>query len=186
PVNDAMFETIHNVSLAGVVPVIAAGNDREDFGLGTAGSPGVAPDAISVAATSTSHGFAPARNVVGGPPSLGAVPVQSAGGAKFPGEWSTADQTIVDVTTVLGTDGKPVEAHLCGSATEPNTSTGTLPKGSVSGKILLVSRGSCTFASKAERAQTGGAAGVILVDNRFGEANPVPIRLSIPTAMISD
>src|SRR5205823_2712968 len=56
----------------------------------------------------------------------------------------------------------------------------------VSGKILLVSRGSCTFASKAERAQTGGAAGVILVDNRFGEANPVPIRLSIPTAMISD
>ena len=38
------------VAIAGVVPVIAAGNDREDFGLGTTGSPGAAPDAIAVAA----------------------------------------------------------------------------------------------------------------------------------------
>src|SRR3954447_6308425 len=52
PANDAMYETVHNTALAGVVPVIAAGNDREDFGLGTAGSPGSAPDAISVAAVS--------------------------------------------------------------------------------------------------------------------------------------
>ena len=186
PVNDAMFETIHNVSLAGVVPVIAAGNDREDFGLGTAGSPGVAPDAIAVAATSNSHVFAPVLSVVGGPPSLGAVPVQSAGGDKFPSIWSTADRTIVDVSTVMGTDSKPVESHLCGSAAEPNTSAGTLPQGSVNGKIVLVSRGRCTFASKAARAVAGGAAGLILVDNRFGEANPVPLRLRIPTGTISD
>src|SRR5207248_564990 len=66
PANDAMYEAIHNTTLAGVVPVIAAGNDREDFGLGTAGSPGTAPDAISVAATSNSHVFAPALSVVGG------------------------------------------------------------------------------------------------------------------------
>ena len=98
PVNDAMFETIHNVTLAGVVPVIAAGNDREDFGFGTAGSPGVAPDAIAVAATSNSHVFAPALSVSGGPPSLGAVPIQGAGGAKLPAAWSTLDQTIVDVS----------------------------------------------------------------------------------------
>ena len=64
PANDAMYETIHNASLAGVVPVIAAGNDRDDFGLGTAGSPGVAPDAITVAATSNSHVFAPALSIV--------------------------------------------------------------------------------------------------------------------------
>ena len=97
PANDAMYETVHNTALAGVVPVIAAGNDREDFGLGTAGSPGTAPDAISVAAVSNSHVFAPALSVVGGPPSLGAVPIQSAGGAKLPGAWSTLDQTLVDV-----------------------------------------------------------------------------------------
>ncbi|HZU19641.1 MAG TPA: S8 family serine peptidase [Gaiellaceae bacterium] len=186
PANDAMFETIHNVSLAGVVPVVAAGNDREDFGFGTAGSPGVAPDAISVAATSNAHVFAPALSVVNGPPALGAVPIQGAGGAKLPTAWATADQTIVDVSSIMGTDGKPVESHLCGSASEPNTAIGTLPSGSVKGKILLVSRGDCTFASKAARAQLGGAIGIILVDNRFGEANPIPIRLQIPAGMIAD
>ncbi len=186
PANDAMYEAIHNTALAGVVPVIAAGNDREDFGLGTAGSPGTAPDAISVAATSNSHVFAPALSVAGGPPSLGAVPVQSAGGAKLPGGWATLDQTIVDVSTIVGTDGKPVEAHLCGSASDPNTGRGTLPKDSVTGKILLVSRGTCAFVSKAERAMIGGAAGLILVDNRFGEANGVPVRMPLPTGMVSD
>ena len=186
PANDAMYETIHNVALAGVVPVIASGNDRDDYGLGTAGSPGTAPDAISVAATSNSHVFAPALGVVGGPPSLGAIPLQSAGGAKFPGAWSTLDQPIVDVTSIMGTDGKPVEAHLCGSATEPNTALGTLPKGSVTGKILLADRGTCTFISKAERAFLGGAAGLILIDNRFGEANAIPIQLPLPGGMISD
>src|SRR5205823_12413404 len=101
PANDAMYETIRNVARAGVVPVIAAGNDREDYGLGTTGSPGTAPDAISVAATSNSHVFAPALTVINGPPSLGAVPLQSAGGAKLPGAWSTLDQTLVDVTSVV-------------------------------------------------------------------------------------
>jgi minor extracellular serine protease Vpr len=186
PANDAMYETIHNVALAGVVPVIAAGNDREDFGLGTAGTPGTAPDAISVAATSNSHVFAPALGVVGGPPSLGAIPLQSAGGAKLPGAWSTLDQTIVDVTSIMGTDGKPVEAHLCGSTANPNTALGTLPKGSLTGKILLANRGTCTFISKAERAQLAGAAGLIVIDNRFGEANPIPVRLPVAGGMISD
>lgn len=186
PANDAMFETIHNVSLAGVVPVIAAGNDRDDFGLGSAGSPADAPDAIAVAATSNSHVFAPSMTVVGGPPQLGAIPIQGAGGAKFPGAWSTLNQTVVDVTSVLGTDGKPVDPYLCGPASDPNNGLGTLPKDSVKGKILLVSRGNCTFISKAERAANGGAAGLILVDNRFGEANPIPIPLPLPSGMIAD
>jgi minor extracellular serine protease Vpr len=186
PANDAMYETIHNVALAGVVPVIAAGNDREDFGLGTTGSPGTAPDAIAVAATSNNHVFAPALGVVNGPPSLGAIPLQGAGGAKLPGAWSTLDQTIVDITSIMGTDGKPVESHLCGSTADPNTSLGTLPKGSATGKILLADRGACTFISKAERASLGGAAGLILVDNRFGEANPIPVRLPVAGGMISD
>jgi minor extracellular serine protease Vpr len=186
PANDAMYEAVHNTALAGVVPVIAAGNDREDFGLGTAGSPGTAPDAISVAATSNSHVFAPALDVVGGPPSLGAIPIQGAGGAKLPAAWSTADQTILDVSTIMGTDGKAVDPYLCGPAREPNTGLGTLPKGSATGRILLASRGICSFASKAARARLAGATGLILVDNRFGEANAIPIPLPIPSGMISD
>ena len=64
-------------SNAGVVPVISAGNDRDDFGLGTAGSPGTAPDAISVAAVSNTHVFAPALTVTApdAPASLARVAV---------------------------------------------------------------------------------------------------------------
>ena len=186
PANDAMYETIHNVALAGVVPVIASGNDRDDFGLGTAGSPGTAPDAIAVAATSNSHVFAPAMSVVDGPPSLGAIPVQGAAGAKLPGGWATLNQTIVDASTLMGGDGKAVDPYLCGSTAEPNTSVGNMPKDAVKGKILLAWRGKCTFVSKAERAVYGGAIGLILVDNRFGEANPIPVDMPLPSAMISD
>ena len=186
PANDAMYETVHNVALAGVVPVIAAGNDREDFGLGTAGSPGTTPDAITVAAVSNAHVFAPALRVVGGPPSLGAVPIQSAGGAKLPEAWSSLDQTVVDAGAVVGTDGRPVDAYLCGSAADPNAGVGTMPKDAVKGKILVALRGKCTFFSKGQRAALGGAIGLILVDNRFGEANGIPLRLPVPAGMISD
>ena len=43
PLSDAMIETVRNVAAAGVVPVISAGNDRDDYGVGSAGSPGTAP-----------------------------------------------------------------------------------------------------------------------------------------------
>ena len=186
PANDALLEAVRNVALAGVVPVIAAGNDRDDFGLGSTGSPGVAPDAITVAAVSNAHVFAPALSVVGGPPTLASVPVQIAAGGRVPRAWSSAPQTLVDVGAVLGTDRKPVEAHLCGPPHEPNTGLGTLPKGSLSGKIVLVSRGGCTYVSKAERALLAGAAGIVLVDNRPGEANQIPLTLPIPSAMVAD
>ena len=186
PANDAMFETIHNVSLAGVVPVVAAGNDRDDFGLGTVGSPAAAPDAIAVAATSDGEVFANALTVVGGPAALSDIPIQDAGGTAFPGGWSTLDQTIVDASSIMGTDGKPVDKYLCGAASAPNTAPGTLPKGSLQGKIVLAYRGFCSFVSKAERAQAAGAAGMILVDNRFGEANEIPVQLPIAGGMISD
>ena len=41
PPNDALVEATRNAA-AGVVPVIAAGNSRDDFGFGTVGSPGSA------------------------------------------------------------------------------------------------------------------------------------------------
>jgi subtilisin family serine protease len=185
PANDAMYEAIHNTVVAGVLPVIAAGNDREDFGLGTTGTPGSVPDALTVAAVSNAHVFAPALAVVGGPTALGAIPFQT-GGLKLPAAWSSANQTLVDVSTIMGTDGKPVDAHLCGPANDPDGGAGTLPAGSLTGKLALASRGTCTFASKAERALNAGAAGLVLVDNRFGEANPIPVLLPVPAGMVAD
>jgi subtilisin family serine protease len=185
PVSDALVEAVRNVVNAGVVPVIAAGNDRDDWGLGSSGSPGTAPDAISVAAVSNSHVFAPSLSVTtaGAPATVKNIPFSD--GLPVPDGWTTADQTLVDVGTIVGTDGRPVDRHLCGPSTDPN-SRGTLPAGSVRGAILLVSRGTCAFVTKAANAEIGGAAGLVVVDNRPGEANFIPIQLSVDAGMVSD
>jgi subtilisin family serine protease len=185
PVSDALVEAVRNVANAGVVPVISAGNDRDDWGLGSSGSPGTAPDAISVAAVSNSHVFAPSVSVTtpGAPPTVENIPFQI--GGQIPDAWTTANQTLVDVGTVVGTDARPVDRHLCGPPTDPN-SRGTLPPDSVRGALLLVSRGSCAFVTKAANAEIGGAAGLVVVDNRPGEANFIPIQLSLDAGMVSD
>ena len=185
PASDALVEAVRNVSNAGVVPVISAGNDRDDWGLGSAGSPGTAPDAISVAAVSNSHVFGPSLSVTtsDAPATLKNIPFND--GAAVPTAWTTADRTLVDVGTIVGTNGSPVDRHLCGPASDPN-SRGTLPPNSVQGAIVLVSRGVCAFVTKAANAQIGGAAGIVFVDNRPGEANFVPIQLPLDSGMVAD
>ncbi len=64
PRTDILIPAVTNVVRAGVVPVISAGNDRDFFGLGTAGSPATAPDAISVGAVANAHVFGPSLQVV--------------------------------------------------------------------------------------------------------------------------
>jgi Subtilase family len=59
PANDLVVQAIDAAAAAGVVPVVAAGNDFEDFGRGSVGSPGSAPGAITVAAVSNGRGFPP-------------------------------------------------------------------------------------------------------------------------------
>jgi len=185
PSTDATIEMARNTAAAGVVPVIAAGNDRDDFGLGSVASPGTAPAAITVAAVTNNHVFAPALSVTApsAPDTLRQIPIEK---ASTPAAWSVSDQTLVDVGSVVGTNGQPVERHLCGPPENPNGPVQPLPSHSLDGAIVLVSRGLCTFTSKADRAKAAGAIGIVLVDNRPGNPNPIPIRLSIPAGMISD
>jgi hypothetical protein len=105
-----------------------------------------------------------------------------------PTPWEDTDQTLVDIGTLTGSDGKPVERHLCApEGFDPNDPRySTLPSGSLHGAVALVSRGFCTFDSKVARVQQAGGSGIILVDNRSGEANPLPIRLAITGGIISD
>jgi subtilisin family serine protease len=51
PSRDIVVQAIDDAAAAGVVPVIAAGNDYDSMGRGSIGSPGTAPDAITVAAS---------------------------------------------------------------------------------------------------------------------------------------
>ncbi len=184
PANDALVEAVHNVAEAGVVPVISAGNDRDDFGLGSVGAPGTAPDAIGVAAVSNSHVFSPAISV-STPAGLPLIPFNR-GASTTPPAWGTIDQKLVDVGTIAGTDGKPVDRYLCGPGPNVEAAQSTLPPGSLAGSIALVSRGYCSFVSKALRAKAAGAEGIVYVDNRPGEANGVPLDVGIPAGMIAD
>jgi minor extracellular serine protease Vpr len=189
PANDAMLDVVRNVAAAGVVPVIAAGNDRDDMGLGTVGSPGTAPAAITVAASSNTHVFAPVLTVQGAsaPDQLQRIPIQVLQANEFPASVTSSPQPLIDVGTLTASGGSPVDRLLCGSPDDPNNPALTqLRPGSLTGMIALASRGTCTFTSKAERARRAGALGLILVDNRRGEANQIPIALTLPAGMISD
>ncbi len=187
PANDAMIEVIKNVAAAGVVPVISAGNDRDDFGSGTVGSPGTAPDAITVAAVSNTHVFSPILSVrnAGAPDAVRRIAIAGAGGTRFPNAFA-APRRLVDVGSILS-GGQPVDRRLCGPDEDPNDpARSPLPTGSLNGAIALVSRGHCTFDSKAVRAGRAGAVGIVLVDNRAGGPGAVPIPLPIPAGMITD
>jgi subtilisin family serine protease len=56
PRRDIVVRALANAAAAGVVPVVAAGNDYDIAGLGSIGSPGNAPAAISVAASTMGNG----------------------------------------------------------------------------------------------------------------------------------
>ena len=50
PTRDIVVQALNGAAQAGVVPVVAAGNEYEDFGRGSISSPGTAPRAITAAA----------------------------------------------------------------------------------------------------------------------------------------
>jgi subtilisin family serine protease len=68
PSRDLLVRALEGAAAAGVVPVVAAGNDFNDLGYGSVASPGSAPSAITVAA-------ADSRNVIAGFSSGGPTPL---------------------------------------------------------------------------------------------------------------
>ncbi|MFL5964396.1 MAG: S8 family peptidase [Gaiellaceae bacterium] len=68
PSRDLVVTALEGAAAAGVVPVVAAGNDFSDFGYGSVSSPGNAPSAITVAA-------ADSRNAIAGFSSAGPTPM---------------------------------------------------------------------------------------------------------------
>ncbi|MBA3348392.1 MAG: S8 family serine peptidase, partial [Actinobacteria bacterium] len=120
------------------------------------------------------------------PAALTRVPFVGAGGSKAPAAWGNTDQVLVDIGSILGTDGAPVPRKLCGPPANVEGGRSPLPAGSLNGAIALVSRGDCSFVLKASRLEAAGAIGAIFVDNRAGEANGIPVALDLPGGMIAD
>ena len=109
PRTDGLLEAVSNAVRAGVVPVISAGNDRDFFGLGTAGSPATSPDAISVGAVANGHVFGNSFTVVSPSVTFGRVGFVPT--ARIPPSWITANQRLVDVGAIGG-----ASRQLCSDA----------------------------------------------------------------------
>jgi subtilisin family serine protease len=75
PRRDIVVKALDNAAAAGVVPVVAAGNDYDAGGLGTIDSPGNAPSAITVAASTMGNGDGTRADHVADFSSAGPTPV---------------------------------------------------------------------------------------------------------------
>ena len=73
PSRDIVVKALGAAARAGVVPVVSAGNDFDEFGRGSVGSPAATPEAITVGAVTTSRGGG--EDVVGSFSSSGPTPL---------------------------------------------------------------------------------------------------------------
>jgi hypothetical protein len=168
---DIEVEFINNAIAAGLVVVMAAGNEGPDTH--TIDSPGSTPDAIAVGAVWNARAFAPELHVNGSgiPAGLQNIAYQNGSGPAI----STAITSIaiVDVSTLDGT------GLACSS----------FPSGSLSGKIALIERGTCPFSTKVTNASSAGARAVIVYNNTLG-AQPFTMggltSITTPAVMVSN
>jgi subtilisin family serine protease len=142
-IGDPTAVSVQNAVAAGVVVVVAAGNDGDTTYV--VSSPSVASGAISVAAT----GDAGNRSAT----------LQVTSPAEIAGNLNATAAAFGGATPESGLTAGVVLAS-------PSTACSAITNGAdLAGKIALIDRGTCTFVSKVKAAQVAGAAGVIVTDN---------------------
>jgi subtilisin family serine protease len=145
---------------AGVLAVVAAGNDGPDFA--TITSPSSAPWVMTVAASSqTGTVFSDAIAVTAPASLVGDIEMREASftpalTVKAPVEAPLI--AAVDSSLTIGSSGSPSDA--C-SALKNTTS--------VVGRIALIERGGCEFQVKIKNAENAGAVGVVVYNDNAGE-----------------
>jgi minor extracellular serine protease Vpr len=149
-VQDLLTDAVDDLDEAGMVSAVAAGNSGP--GHFTVESPGSAARALTAGAFTVGH-------FVGAPVTVG--------GNTYPAASGDFATVSADLTALLG-------AVLSG--TSLGTACSALPAGSLTGKIALISRGTCTFSTKIRNAQAAGAVAALIVNNVAGD----------PTAMGQD
>ena len=154
PLRDPIIRATQNAIAAGVVATISAGNSGPDPS--TVSYPGAAPDAITAGASSNAHY---------GVTSLGVL--ASASGSAVPGNLASvtggacSDRCTLPASPMSASmlDVDLVDGQLSGIACT------SLPGGSLSGRIALVQRGTCTFTVKGQNVQAAGAVGMVIYNS---------------------
>jgi minor extracellular serine protease Vpr len=158
--DDVLVNAVNSATDAGVVVAIAAGNSGP--GAGTISSPGIADKVITVGASTNPH-------FIGIPVTVTSIGTFGASVGQFANFVPPVTATF---TTTSPTNGcTPISTTL-------------------SGKIALIRRGSCTFTTKVRNAQNAGAIGVVVINSQQGDpiamaqdgTTPVP---TIPAVMVS-
>jgi uncharacterized protein (TIGR03437 family) len=146
---DLLADAVETAVRGGMLVVVSAGNSGGDGysypSLNTISSPGTAPSALTVGASTNSHIFFSSVKVTGSgvPSNLNQIDALFGNGPKL--------------TT-------PLTAPLRDVAKLQNdgTACAALPTGSLAGAIGLVQRGVCAFSDKVLNAQAAGAVGVVV------------------------
>jgi len=149
-IQDLLTVAVDNLDQANMVVAVAAGNSGP--GHFTVESPGSAARALTAGATTVPH-------FVGAPVSVSANTFGAASG-----EFAVVSS---DLTAPLGVVLTPTGAL---------STACTALTGSLTGKIALIARGTCTFSAKIRNAQNAGASAVLVANNVQGD----------PVAMASD
>ncbi len=161
PEDDIIVQALERAAAAGVIPVVAAGNDGPGFA--TLSSPATAPSAISVGANENGHVFSSA--VLAGDLRLAALT-----GSR------TANNGTIQGALVSIRNVDPSELAC-----------GLMPTGSFTGKIVLIQRGNCTFETKLIYAALAGASAAVIYSS---SAQPDDLftmgvgRATIPAVMV--
>lgn len=166
-VQDLLTHAVDNLDQAGIVVAVSAGNDGP--GHGTIGSPGSAERALTAGAASVGHYLAV-------PVTGGGRSVSTNGDGDFPVSGDVTGQLVASTVQTGDTTPNPGIGIGCTDASIPEAT----------GKVVLVSRGTCAFAVKVDNAQRKGAAGVVVVNS--GPGDPVamagdPALKSLPAVM---
>jgi subtilisin family serine protease len=165
-VQDLLTTAVDDLDQAGMISAIAAGNSGP--GHFTAESPGSAARGLTAGAFTVGQ-------FIGAP--------VTAGGHTYGAATGDFAKVSSDLTATLA-------AVAGGGANGLNTACSAFAAGSLSGKIALVSRGTCSFSTKIRNAQNAGAVAVLVGNNVGGGPiamgqDGTPNQPTIPAYMLS-
>lgn len=146
-IQDLLTIAVDNLDRAGMVVAVAAGNSGP--GNFTVESPGNAPRALTAGASVVPHVVTSILDT-----GFGDVPLDTS--------------EFGSVTSAITAELAEIESGIKNPATQLNTGCDPAPAGSLTGKIALISRGTCTFSTKVRNARDAGAVAVIVVNNQAG------------------